>query len=208
MERHPNWPDVLARLLEGDRLAFMELGRLVTGFLVRQKVYDLRDEWEDLRQEVVLAVVAAARTGKLREPDALVGFVRTVARNKLADRLGARYRTHEMQGAPWEDVADELVDPSGRNVEDAIRAAALWEAVEDLPAQERAAVLGVYLEGKTYEAVAAQTGIPLGTMKRRLRDALIALRARFDEESAKGDPAGAAGQTSSRGGRAARRAIS
>ena len=31
---------------------------------------------------------------------------------------------------------------------------------------------GIYRQGKTYQAVSAETGIPLGTMKRRLRDAL------------------------------------
>lgn len=44
MASHPNWPDVLARLQDGDRLAFLRLGRLITGFLVQQRVYDLRDE--------------------------------------------------------------------------------------------------------------------------------------------------------------------
>jgi len=206
MASHPNWLDVLARLQGGDRLAFLELGRLVTGFLVRQKVYDLRDEWEDLRQEVVLAVVAAARAGKLREPDALVGFVRTVTRNKVADRLSTRYRTHEMQGEPWHEVADELVDASGRDAEDAVRVAALWDAVAGLPEQERAAVLGVYLEGKTYDEVAAATGIPLGTLKRRLRDALVALRARFAPGS--GDPDLPPRETTSRGGASTRRIVS
>ena len=38
---------------------------------------------------------------------------------------------------------------------------------------------GIYRQGKTYEEVADETGIPLGTMKRRLRDALMVLRQRF-----------------------------
>lgn len=205
MASDSNWLDVLARLLEGDRLAFLELGRLVTAFLVRLRVYDLRDEWEDLRQEVVLAMVAAARAGRLREPGAIVGFVRAVTRNKVADRLGARYRTHEMQAQPWQDLADELVDTSGRDAEDAVRAAALWDAVEALPSEQRAAVRGVYLEGKTYEAVSAETGIPLGTMKRRLRDALVALRARFAAGDER-EPKPALAETTSKG--ASRRAMS
>jgi RNA polymerase sigma-70 factor (ECF subfamily) len=205
MASDSNWLDVLARLLEGDRLAFLELGRLVTAFLVRLRVYDLRDEWEDLRQEVVLAMVAAARAGRLREPGAIVGFVRAVTRNKVADRLGARYRAHEMQAQPWQDLADELVDTSGRDAEDAVRAAALWDAVEALPSEQRAAVRGVYLEGKTYEAVSAETGIPLGTMKRRLRDALVALRARFAAGDER-EPKPALAETTSKG--ASRRAMS
>jgi DNA-directed RNA polymerase specialized sigma24 family protein len=41
---------------------------------------------------------------------------------------------------------------------------------------------GIYRQGKTYETVSAETGIPLGTMKRRLRDALMALRRRFADD--------------------------
>lgn len=186
MASHPNWLDVLARLQEGDRLAFVELGRLITGFLVQQRVYDLRDEWDDLRQEVVIAVVSAARAGRLREPDAIVGFVRAVTRNKVADRLGARVRTRETQGEPLDGVAAELVDASALDADEALQSAALWQAVAELPGEERAAVRGVYLEGKTYDAVAAETGIPLGTLKRRLRHALLALRDRF--RPADGEP--------------------
>jgi DNA-directed RNA polymerase specialized sigma24 family protein len=38
---------------------------------------------------------------------------------------------------------------------------------------------GIYTQGKTYQEVSDDTGIPLGTMKRRLRDAILALRRRF-----------------------------
>ena len=41
------------------------------------------------------------------------------------------------------------------------------------------AIDGIYAQGRTYEEVAASTGIPLGTMKRRLRDALASLRERL-----------------------------
>jgi RNA polymerase sigma-70 factor (ECF subfamily) len=204
----PSWLDVLDRLLAGDRLAFMELNRLVTGLLTRQRVHDLSEDWDDLRQEVVIAVVTAARAGRLRDPDAFLGFVRAIVRNKVADRLDTRYRTHEKQRAPIDDVADQLADDSGRDAEDAVRAATLWRAVGDLPAEEAAVVRGVYAEGKTYETVAAETGIPLGTMKRRLRDGLAALRRRFAESAAGGDPIGAPPETSSKkGGAGARRVV-
>jgi RNA polymerase sigma-70 factor (ECF subfamily) len=206
MEGSPSWLDVLDRLARGDRLAFMELNRLVTAFLVRARVHDLADEWDDLRQEVVLAVVASARAGRLREPDAFTGFVKTIVRNKVADRLGERYRSHEMQGSPWEDVADELIDAtSWTDLEDADQAAALWRAVGALPEEERAAIRGIYADGKTYEAVAADTGIPLGTLKRRLRTALTALREKFGESAPPRDPIAPAAETSSKGGPSTRR---
>src|SRR5438132_1520228 len=61
-----DWLAVLGRLLAGDRIAFLEVNRLVTGFLVQLRAYDFREEWDDLRQEVLLSVVANARAGRLR----------------------------------------------------------------------------------------------------------------------------------------------
>jgi RNA polymerase sigma-70 factor (ECF subfamily) len=49
-------------------------------------------------------------------------------------------------------------------------------ALERLSENRRVAVLGVYLEGKTYNAVAEETGIPLGSLKRYLREGIAQLR--------------------------------
>ncbi len=62
-----DWNATLERLLAGDRVAFLEFNRLVTGFLAQLRAYDFREEWDDLRQEVLMAVVANARTGRLRD---------------------------------------------------------------------------------------------------------------------------------------------
>ena len=62
------------------------------------------------------------------------------------------------------------------------RARELWSAVRDLPPEEQRVLDGIYRQGKTYEQVCAETGLPLGTMKRRLRDGLLALRRRFAED--------------------------
>ena len=58
-----DWMAILTRLEQGDRLAFLEVNRLVTGCLTRLRAWDFQDEWDDLRQEVVLAVLASARAG-------------------------------------------------------------------------------------------------------------------------------------------------
>lgn len=105
--------------------------------------------------------------------------MRAVTRNEVADRLEVRLRNRETQGEPLDGVAASLADASAVDAEEALQSAALWQAVAELPDEERAAVRGVYLEGKTCDAVAAETGIPLGTLKRRLRHALLALRERF-----------------------------
>jgi len=168
-----DWTRVLDRLLAGDRTAFLQVNRLVTGFLTHLRAYDFRDEWDDLRQEVVLAVVANARAGRLRDPQAFVGYVRSITRHKFMDRLKVRLRCHERETLAWDD-ATAAVSPAGDGV-----AFDVWAAARELPIEERQVLDGVYRQGKTYEQVCRDTGIPLGTMKRRLRDALTTLRARL-----------------------------
>jgi len=177
-----DWMAILARLEQGDRLAFLEVNRLVTGCLTRLRAYDFQDEWDDLRQEVVLAVLASARAGRLREPQAFVGYVKVITRNKLMDRLSRHIDGHEKDRLPWDDATaaaalDPAADPDAQADASALRA-----ALDELPPDERRVVDGIYGEGRTYEEVAAATGIPLGTMKRRLRDALVFLRRRLATE--------------------------
>src|SRR5437867_11159854 len=177
--RAKDWIAVLDRLLAGERLAFLELNRLVTGFLVQLRAYDFRDEWDDLRQEVLLSVVANARVGRLRDPQAFLGYVRIITRNKFIDRLKARLRHHEKAALPCDaETARAAAAPAAPDG----RARELWSAVRDLPPEEQRVLDGVYRQGKTYEQVCAETGLPLGTMKRRLRDGLLALRRRFAED--------------------------
>lgn len=176
-----DWPAIVERLLAGDRRAFLVINRLVTGFLVQLRAYDFRDEWDDLRQEVVLAVVANARAGRLRDPHAFLGYVRIITRHKVVDRLKARFRRHEKDVLPWDDETARQVVPDG----DA-GARDVWAAVEELTAEQQLVLEGVYRQGKTYQTVSNETGIPLGTMKRRLRDALVALRRRFQDDAGGG----------------------
>jgi len=173
-----DWAEVLDRLLAGDRGALARLNRLVTTELTRLRAYDFREEWDDLRQEVLLAVVDNARRGRLRDPQALAGYVRILTRNKFIDRLKTKLRHHERETLPWdEETARAVAEPPPDN-----RSRELWMAARELPADAQRVLEGVYREGKTYDQVSRDTGIPLGTVKRRLRDALASLRRRFSEE--------------------------
>jgi len=172
-----DWVAVLDRLLAGDELACLEVSRLVTGVLQQLRAWDFRDEWDDLRQEVLLSIIDNARAGRLRDPQAFLAYTRTITRNKVIDRVKRRLRHKERDTLPWDDetargFATPPPDPE---------TAALWSAVRDLPGEEQRVVEGVFVHGKTYQQVSDDTGIPLGTMKRRLRDAVQALRRRLAE---------------------------
>ncbi len=171
-----DWSALLDRLLEGDRVAFAKFNRLVSGFLRQLRAYDFQDEWEDLRQEVLLAAVANARAGRLRDPQAFVGYLKIITRNKFVDRLKRQLRVREKETLPWDDeTARASVAPAAAD-------AALgdaWAAVRELPEEQRRLVVGIYVEGKTYQEMSDETGVPLGTLKRRLRESFDVLRARL-----------------------------
>jgi RNA polymerase sigma-70 factor (ECF subfamily) len=172
-----DWNAILERLRAGDRVAFAQWSRLLSGFLVELRAYDFREEWEDLRQEVLVALLANAQAGRLRDPRALVGYARIITRNKFIDRLKRELRFREREALPWdEETARAAAAP---------RAApgagpALARAVRELPAEQRRAVESVYLEGRTVQEASRASGVPPGTLKRRLREALAALRTRGD----------------------------
>lgn len=174
MSRTDDLHPVLAALVAGDRLAYLRISRLVTGFLSRMRAYDFRSEWPDLVQEVVAAVAAAHGDGRIRDHQALVGFVRSVTRHKLADRLKREMRIRGEARLAWEiGVLDELDRPMDP-VHD--RAIDLRRALASLPEKKGDVLIRVYIEGKSYEEAAIETGIPLGTLKRYLRDGLGELR--------------------------------
>ena len=167
-----DWRRVLEQVLVGDRTALATLNRLITANLVRVRAYDFRDEWDDLRQEVLIAIIQNARAGRLRDPAAFVGYVRVITRNKFIDRLKSHLQCPAHEPLPWEEVLERST--AGPSDEGAMRD--VWATAERLPDEERAVLEGIYRQGKTYEEVSRDTGIPLGTMKRRLRDGLATLR--------------------------------
>lgn len=173
-----DWAAVLERLLEGDRLALAQLSRLVNSFLARWNAYDFREEWDDLIQEVVLAAARALRAGRIRERNAVIGFLRATARFKFADRLRAHLRLPAGETLPWEELL-EGEEPAAEEAPPELRRD-LREALARLPEKERRAVAAVHVEGRSYEDAAHATGIPLGSLKRHLRDGLARLRAELD----------------------------
>ena len=171
-----DWAVILGRLLHGDRLALLQATKLVNSFLVRWNAYHFREEWDDLTQEVVSAAAIALRDGKLRNPQAALGFLYSTARFKYLSRLRILLRLREQEALAWSEATEreESQLPEGQRHE-------LRRALERVPEKARRALVAVYIDGRTYEEAALETGIPLGTLKRCLRDGLAQLRAEIGE---------------------------
>jgi len=80
---------------------------------------------------------------------------------------------------PPDDVIPDVGDHQGRGRLDAM---ALREALGRVPAAQREVLELAYFAGRTQQEIASQVGIPLGTVKSRVRLGLLALRAELGGE--------------------------
>ena len=106
----------------------------------------------------------------------------TIARSRALDRVRALKRLRE---EPMEGESGELVvqlaaegDPSV-DAESAERRKIVIAAMSDLPVEQREALELGYFGGLSQSEIAERTGLPLGTIKTRMRLAMQKLRERL-----------------------------
>jgi RNA polymerase sigma-70 factor (ECF subfamily) len=128
-------------------------------------------------QEVIVAAVEAQRARRLRDPAAVVGYLRTTARFKFVDRLRRR-PTETLEAEQAAEGGALHWPPPDAPAREGFQ---IWDRVRELPEKQRAALLLVYVEGRTYEEAAERSGIPLGSLKRYLREGLAALREKLSD---------------------------
>jgi RNA polymerase sigma factor (sigma-70 family) len=135
---------------------------------------------EDLAQEAMLTMW---RKAGLFDPDrASAGtWIFTIARNLRIDLL-RRERVARLDGG-GPSLAPDVEPDAGegfvlRESEDAVRA-----ALRSLPAEQSQIVMMSFFSDKPHSEIATELNIPLGTVKSRLRLAMVRLRLRLGETS-------------------------
>jgi RNA polymerase sigma-70 factor (ECF subfamily) len=103
-----------------------------------------------------------------------ISWLVAVARNHALDRLRARKPATEDIEAAF-DLADASPDPEANAVASSERAR-ISDCLGTLEPQRADAVRGAYLDGQSYEELAARFAVPLNTMRTWLRRSLIRLR--------------------------------
>jgi RNA polymerase sigma-70 factor (ECF subfamily) len=91
-------------------------------------------------------------------------------------------RHAEEASAPVEDAAPLPGDGALRTPAKQDLVTDVRRALERLPERKRRVLFAVYGEGLSYEQAAEETGIPLGSVKRYLREGMQALRRDFAAE--------------------------
>ena len=173
-------PDVLSDWLEAiadrqDRSAFGALfdyfAPRIKGFMRKRGVEAAQAE--DLAQDVMLTVWNRAGLYK-REQGAVSTWIFTIARNRHIDVIRRERR-------PEIDLDDPTLTvtpaPEGEAiVSQAQIASRLRAAIDELPPDQMQVLKKNFFEDKPHGEIAAELGLPLGTVKSRARLALAKLR--------------------------------
>jgi RNA polymerase sigma-70 factor (ECF subfamily) len=172
--------DALAACIEAiaahqDRAAF---ARLFSHFAPRLKAYLMRTgsdpgRAEELVQEAMLTVWRKAATFDRSQASA-VTWLFTIARNRRIDVIRRERR-------PEVDPTDPaLVNPPPPSAEEAMgteqRDFRLRAAIRELPVEQADLLQQAFYQGLSHSEIAEARGLPLGTVKSRLRLAFTRLR--------------------------------
>jgi RNA polymerase sigma-70 factor, ECF subfamily len=137
-------------------------------------------EAEDVVQDVFLTLW---RKPERYEPERGTGraWLMTIVRNRSMDHLRRRHPRADVF-----ELADRLPDPLVGDVCDELvglaRSDQLWRLVGGLPLAQAELIRRAYQDGQTHQEIADATGLPLGTVKSRIRLGLDKLRAALSFE--------------------------
>ena len=139
-------------------------------YSVALRVLNDPSEAEDVMQEIFVQIwqnPGAFVAGR----GSLGGWLVVVTRNRAVDKLRRRKPS---------DPVELFALPSSTNLAQEMEQAFLLEkiraAMTKLPEEQRKSVELAFFEGLSHSEIAGKTGEPLGTIKTRIRLALIAIR--------------------------------
>ena len=171
----PDTPELLARVArDRERSAFAavydRLAPRAYGFLL--KLLGNRSDADDVLQETFLQVWnQAGRFDPSRaSPD---GWVLMIARSRAGDRLRKR-ATAKTVGEPATEPTT-TADP-GEQLETADSAGRVSAALARIPPEQGELIRLAFYDGLTHEQIARTLGLPLGTVKTRIRLGMMRLR--------------------------------
>lgn len=166
----------LQRVATGDRSAFEEVYRRtsVKLFGVCLRILPVRQEAEEALQEAYISVWRRAGSFDASKGSAMTWLI-TLTRNRAVDRLRAGGK---IASAPIE-LADDVADPAPATstlLEIGEEERQLAHCLGMLEGDDARLIRTAFFEGSTYAELATRAATPLGTIKSRIRRALLKLR--------------------------------
>jgi RNA polymerase sigma factor (sigma-70 family) len=167
---------ILRRVAAGERSALSELYSATSAKLFGTclRILPDRAEAEEALQEAYLTIWRNAARFEAERASPITWLV-MVTRNRALDRLRGR---RPLRLEPL-DLANGVADP-GRGADSLLEqeeeAGRLVTCLGELEQRDAAYIRAAFYEGSSYSELAARAGMPLGTIKSRIRRALLKLR--------------------------------
>ena len=168
---------LLADVQRGDEASMATLFDRYSRVVYSVALRVLRDpaSAEDVLQEIFMQI--------WRNPDSFIatrgslgGWLAVVSRNRSIDSLRRK--------RPTENVEDCILSSNFNLAEDSERNLLMEKAratIHTLPLEQRKTIEMAFFDGLTHTEIAEMTGDPLGTVKTRIRSALVTLRKAFQQ---------------------------
>ncbi|MBT2501819.1 sigma-70 family RNA polymerase sigma factor [Curtobacterium sp. ISL-83] len=169
--------ELLGRVATGDQAAFSDLYDELSGRVLGLVTRLLRDraQSEEVTQEIFLEVwQQAARFDRKRGTAA--SWILTMAHRRAVDRIRASQASHDRDTKIGIRDFESGFDQVSESVEIRIEHERVTRALAKLTEFQRQAVQLAYYGGFSHSEMAEQLGVPIGTVKTRLRDGMIRLR--------------------------------
>jgi len=174
----PRFDALMLRIAQGDQRALAELEAATRSRLLRIALAvtnDVDDAEEALNDAWRQVWKHAASFDRARAP--AFGWLVAIVQRQAIDRLRRRdvRRRNEIATGELPEHPSQAHDPA-RGLEAAQGMSALRRALRQLTTRRRTVVQLALIEQRSHSEIAAATGTPLGTVKARIRRALLALR--------------------------------
>jgi len=175
---------LVARLAEGDEQALSALYDRYASMLLALAIRVVADraEGEEVLQEVLMQ---AWRQAERYNPDrsSVSTWLVMMTRSRAIDRIRSRKVVDRTLAAAQQEESRTHESPEGsRNVLHQERAIRLRSELDELPKEQKQVLELAFFSGMTQREIAAETQIPLGTVKTRTLLAMKKLRAALKDE--------------------------
>ena len=166
---------LLAQIAKGDAAAMATLYDRYSKIVYAVSLRVLRDpaSAEDVLQEIYMQIWRSPASF-VAARGSLGGWLAVVARNRSIDTLRRRRPTEAVEDVILVAKCDLAAEAERNTMIERARA-----VLQTMPSEQRKTLEMAFFDGLTHAEIAEMTGDPLGTVKTRIRSALLTLRKAF-----------------------------
>jgi RNA polymerase sigma-70 factor, ECF subfamily len=148
-------------------------------FSLALRIVKKKEDAEEILQNVFLQIWDKAHTFDYQKGN-VYSWIITLTRNKAIDKLRSKSYKTESQNVTIKEDLLTFTNASYNSTIDAVtmneRISIVKNAISQIPEEQKSIIELAYFEGYTQAEISETLNIPLGTVKTRMRQAMIKLR--------------------------------